>query len=63
MDSRKTDICNDKYNEDSIENSENDGSTGENAILSTPREGRLWFLNMLAWKEDIGVSEFCNEFA
>ncbi|KAF9121531.1 hypothetical protein BGX30_002498 [Mortierella sp. GBA39] len=62
MDSRKTDIYDDKYNEDSIENSESDGSTGNNVILSTPKEGRLWFLNKLAQKEDIGMPEFCNEF-
>ncbi|KAG0333773.1 hypothetical protein BG004_000699 [Podila humilis] len=62
MYSRKNDICNDKHNEDSIENSESDGSTGNNAILSTSKEGRLWFLNKLARKEDIGMPEFCNEF-
>lgn len=62
MDSRKTDICDDKYNEDSIENSESDDSTGNNVILSTPKEGRLWFLNKLARKESIGMPEFCNEF-
>ncbi|KAF9334853.1 hypothetical protein BGZ91_010696 [Linnemannia elongata] len=62
MASRKTDINEDKYNEDSIENSESDGSTGNKVILSTPKEGRLWFLNKLARKEDIGMPEFCNEF-
>lgn len=62
MDSRKTDICDDKYNEDGIDNSESDGSTGNNVILSTPKEGRLWFLNKLKRKEDIGMPGFCNEF-
>ncbi|KAF9944715.1 hypothetical protein BGZ72_002062 [Mortierella alpina] len=62
MESRKTDICDDKYIDDGIESSESDDGPGNNVTLSTPKEGRLWFLNKLARKEDIGMPEFCNEF-
>lgn len=41
MDSGKIDICDDKYNKDSIENSESDCSTGNNVVLSMPKEGRF----------------------
>lgn len=62
METRKTDTCDDKYNEDSIENSESDCSVNNNVTLSTPKEGRLWFLKKLKQKEDIGMPEFCSEF-
>jgi hypothetical protein len=38
MDSRKTNICDDKYNEDSIENSESDGSTDNNVAFRRRRK-------------------------
>ncbi|KAI8347013.1 hypothetical protein B0O80DRAFT_219864 [Mortierella sp. GBAus27b] len=59
MASGKSDACNNKLNEVSVQNSESDGSTSK---VWTPKEGRSWFCQRFKWKMTIGMPEFCKEF-
>jgi hypothetical protein len=51
-----------KLNKDGSVGVESDDNPGNTVILSTPKEGRLWFQERLTKNEDIGMPEFCEEF-
>ncbi|KAF9364867.1 hypothetical protein BGX34_000093 [Mortierella sp. NVP85] len=59
MASQKTDVCNNKLNEDS---GQSDGSANKTYKVWTPKEGRSWFRQRVIGKTTIGMPEFCQEF-